>query len=78
MPEGRGSLASIGSDVVLECRGVGFRGVAGVQCFVAEIPLKKFSRMMQRSKTKVWGAHSSPGVVHGGLAGHKARIALMR
>ena len=35
MPEGRGSLASI-----LERRGVGFRGVARVQCFVAEIRRK--------------------------------------
>lgn len=42
--------------------------------FCRRIPLKKVSRMMQRSKTKVWGAHSSPGAVHGGLAGHKARI----
>jgi hypothetical protein len=33
-----------------------------------------FEELRARSRTKVWGAHSSPGVVHGGLAGHKARI----
>ena len=74
MPVGRGSLSSIGSDQVLECRDVGYFEELRAHSVLSPNPVEKSLTDDAAVENEGWGAHSSPGVVHGGLAGHKARI----